>query len=280
MDRADVNARVLVYREQGIGDELMFASCYADIIAAAREVIIECDPRLTSLFARSFPGATVRPVTVDASGRETTKDYDRAISAGSLPQLFRRTIDEFPQRRVIVKADPARVAQWRERLRAAGSAPYVGIAWRSRLMTAERRREYTHLKEWGALFAVPGITWVNLQYDECEAELRDAERRFGVRVHRWASLDLMNDLDEVAALTTALDVVVSARTAVSMLSGALGIDTITLASRYSWTDLGTDRLPWLPAVRMMYRDPTRDWLSVLSAAAGALADVTRDVRRV
>jgi ADP-heptose:LPS heptosyltransferase len=145
-------------------------------------------------------------------------------------------------------------------------------------MTAERRREYTRLGEWGSLFAVPGITWVNLQYDECETELRDAEQRFGVRVHRWGSLDLMNDLDEVAALTTALDVVVSPRTAVSMLSGALGVDTITLATRYSWSDLGTNRLPWLPTARMIHREPTGDWAPVLSAAAVAIAEVARKVK--
>src|SRR5262249_33815621 len=134
--------------------------------------------------------------------------------------------------------------------------------------------------EWGALFTVPGITWVNLQYDDCEAELRRAEVRFGVRVHRWESLDLMNDLDEVAALTTALDVVVSPRTAVSMLSAALGVDTITLASPHSWADLGTTRLPWLPATRMIYREPTGDWAPVLSAAAGEIAAIARDLRPI
>jgi tetratricopeptide (TPR) repeat protein len=273
--RADGDARVLVYREQGIGDELMFASCYPDIIAAARKVVIECDPRLVSLFARSFPDADVRAPTVDASGQETINDYDCAIPAGSLPRVFRQTIDAFPQRRVTVHADPDRVSEWHKALREIGRPPYVGIAWRSGIMTAERRREYTRLEEWGRIFAVPNVTWVNLQYDDCESELRFAEERFAVRLHRWETLDLMNDLDEVAALTTNLDVVVAPRSAVSMLSGALGVDTFALANSYMWPDLGTRRLPWLPAVRMIYRQPNGQWAPVLSAAADAIAEVAR-----
>ena len=119
--------------------------------------------------------------------------------------------------------DAARVDAWRERLAALGPGPYVGISWRSKIQTAERRLEYTRLDEWGEIFAVPGVTWVNLQYDDCNRELRDAEQRFGVQIHRWDWLDLMNDFDEVAALITALDLVVAPFNAVSMLSGALGV---------------------------------------------------------
>jgi tetratricopeptide (TPR) repeat protein len=271
--REDKDSRVLVYREQGVGDELMLASCYPDIIAAAQEVIIECDPRLEALFARSFPEAVVRARSVDILGRETLHDYDRSIPAGSLARIFRRNLDEFPDERVIVKADPVKVAEWRERLREVGDGPYVGLSWRSKVKTAERRLEYTRLEEWGEIFDIPNVTWVNLQYDDCEHELHDAEERFGVRVHRWDFLDLMNDLDEVAALNSALDLVIAPRNAVSMLSGALGVETIALANRFSWADLGTDRLPWLPAARMIYREPNGEWAPALTALARAVAEV-------
>jgi hypothetical protein len=116
---------------------------------------------------------------------------------------------------------------------------------------------------------------VNLQYDECERELYDAEQRFGVRVHRWEWLDLMNDFDEVAALTTALDLVVAPRNAASMLAGALGVDTLVLANRYAWADLGTDRLPWLPAIQLLFREPNGEWTPVLEKAAIAVSEVAQ-----
>jgi hypothetical protein len=264
---------VLVYREQGVGDEIMFASCYADIIDAARDVVIECDARLTPLFTRSFPRADVRAQTFDGFRRETMHDFDRAIPAGSLMRWFRPTVDSFPDRGAYLVPDETRVAEWRHRLAELGPPPYIGLSWRSKIQTAERRLEYTRLEEWGRVFAVPGVTWVNLQYDECERELHDAETTFGVRIHRWEWLDLLNDFDEIAALVTALDFVVAPFNAVSMLSGALAIPTIAMGNRHGWSELGTGRLPWLPSLSLALRMPNEEWDDVLATAARAVADV-------
>ena len=156
-----------------------------------------------------------------------------------------------------------------------GPGPYVGISWRSKLQTAERRNEYTRLDEWADVFAVPGVTWVNLQYDDCTRELRDAEQRFGVQIQRWDWLDLMNDFDEAAALTSALDLVVAPFNAVSMLSGALGVRTVAMGNRFGWGELGTGRMPWMPSIVVASRLPNEEWDEVLTVAArevGTLAE--------
>ena len=275
----DQGTCVLVYREQGVGDEILFASVYPDLIAVAPAVIVECDRRLTGLFARSFPDATVRAFSFDpARGGETIvpPDFDRAIPAGSLPRHFRPDIASFPDRRSYLVPDPARVSRWRERL-AGHTRPIVGISWRSIVKTAERRLEYTQLREWGEILTIPGVTWVNLQYDDCERELREAERRFGVEVLRWPWLDLMNDFDEVAALTSCLDHVVAPRNAVAMLSGALGVPTTMMGNAWDWSDLGTGRSPWFPSVELAVREHRNDWDGVLAHAArrvAALASAT------
>ncbi len=273
--------RVLVYREQGVGDEIMLASCYPDVLAHADDVVIECDSRLVPLFARSFPTAEVRAQTTDARRRETAHDFERAIPAGSLMGLFRRHIDDFPDRGAFLVPDPARVEQWRERLGELGPGPFVGISWRSKIQTAERRLEYTRLDEWDDIFAVDGVTWINLQYDDCERELRDAEDRFGVKIQRWDWVDLMNDFDEVAALMTALDLVVAPFNAVSMLSGSLAVRTLIMGRRFGWSELGTGRLPWLPAVVLALQTPSEEWDDALAAATREVSDaVERAASRV
>jgi Flp pilus assembly protein TadD len=275
----DQGTRVLVYREQGVGDEIMFASVYGDLIATAPAVIIECDRRLTGLFTRSFPDATVRPFSYDpARGGETIvpPDFDRAVPAGTLPEQFRPDVSSFPDRRSYLVPDPERVERWRERL-SDRARPIVGISWRSIVKTAERRLEYTQLREWGEILTIPGVTWVNLQYDDCERELREAERRFGVEILRWPWLDLMNDFEEVAALTSCLDHVVAPRNAVAMLSGALGVPTTMMGNAWDWSDLGTGRSPWFPSVELAVREHRNDWDGVLAQAArrvAALASAT------
>jgi tetratricopeptide (TPR) repeat protein len=272
---ADTDARVLVYREQGVGDEIMLASMYPELIAATREVVVECDPRLVPLFARSFPEAEVRAETQDAMRVETVHDVDRAIPAGSLIRCLRPSVEAFPDRRSFLVPDPERVAAWHERLATVGPPPYVGITWRSKIQTAERRLEYTRLDEWDEIFATPGVTWVNLQYDDCNRELSDAQTRFGVRINRWDWLDLMNDFDEVAALITTLDLVVAPFNAVSMLSGALGIPTVAMGNRHGWGELGSNRVPWHPSIVVASRMPDETWDEVLHIAAREVSKVAQ-----
>jgi hypothetical protein len=166
------------------------------------------------------------------------------------------------------------VDAWRERLAEVGPGPYVGISWRSKVQTAERRLEYSRLDEWDAIFAHRDVTWVNLQYDDCERELRAAEDRFGVRAHRWDFVDLMNDFDEVAALVCALDLVLAPHNAVAMLSGGLGVDTVAMGI-YGWPQLGTERFPWMPSLRLAHRLAHEEWDAVIAVAADAVAATVR-----
>jgi tetratricopeptide (TPR) repeat protein len=267
---------VMVYREQGVGDEVLFASCYPDLIEAAGRVVIETDPRVASLFARSFPRATVRAQTVDAGWRErlAEPDFDVAVPCGSLPTVFRRTLADFPDRESYLVADPELVVKWGERL-ATAPGPRVGISWRSKLMTAERRLEYTRLAEWERVFGVAGASFFNLQYDECERDLADAQRRFGVAVQQFDDVDYMNDFETVAAIIANLDLVIAPRNAVAMLAGALGVPTVMMGNRWDWSDLGTDTCPWLPSVTLVFRELGQEWDRVLATAARRVEDLVR-----
>ncbi|NUB17450.1 hypothetical protein GAY28_37535, partial [Azospirillum brasilense] len=195
------SARLLVWREQGVGDEILFSSCYPDLLRRAGHLVVECDRRLASLFARSLPGATVRPPTVEP------RDVDVQIAAASLPRLLRSDWKRFPAQPWLVP-EPGRLDRWRDRLAALGPGLKVGIAWRSQVMDGERRAAYVTLDAFAPLFALPGGVFVNLQYGDCAAEIAAAEARFGVTIHRWDDLDLKDDFEAAAALTANLDLAV------------------------------------------------------------------------
>ncbi|HEY0833751.1 MAG TPA: N-acetylglucosaminyltransferase, partial [Azospirillum sp.] len=245
-----VGKRLLVWAEQGLGDELMFGTVIADLQATRAWVTVECDARLVRLFTRALPWANVRAETPNQNDADPD-DADLHIPMGSLPRLLRRGLADFPPRPFTLYPDPALAAEWRRRLAALGPGLTVGICWRSSRITAERAGAYTRLDRWGPLLTLPGVHAVNLQYDDCAVELAEAEGRFGVPVHRWPDLDLRNDLDGVAALMAGLDLVVSAPTAVGELAAALGTPVWRLGGAGDWSRLGTTCRPWFPAMRLI-----------------------------
>ncbi len=235
-----------IWREQGVGDDIRFASCFNDVITRAEteggRVIIETDPRLMTLYSRSFPFAEIRAegdVAYDG-------DIDFDIASGSLPGLFRNSISDFPATGGYLQPKEDQVTELRAQVDALGGGLKVGIAWRSRNMAATRRRFYTDLAEWQALFGRSDIQLVNLQYDKAEAEIEHANETLGAGIHCVDGLDLMNDLDGAAALTAAMDVVISAPVSVSDIAGAVARPCFTYGPYRHPMCLGTDHFPWYP----------------------------------
>ncbi|MGE3615427.1 MAG: tetratricopeptide repeat protein [Gemmatimonadales bacterium] len=258
--------RVLVWREQGVGDEILFATCLPDLVALGAEVTLLVDPRLVSLMRRGFP-----EIRVLADGALSNEHFDYQIPLGGLPRILRRTRADFRSRWSYLIPARQDVARWAERLRPLGESVRVGVCWRSGLAAGERTRYYAALEHWFRVFEIPGVSYVNLQYGECEAELGRIEAATGATIHRWADLDLKNDFDSVAALIWHLDLVITAPTAVSSLAGALGTETWQLDPGTDWTVFGEARSPWLPAVQLYRREAgERTWTSAFDAVVDAL----------
>ncbi len=267
--------RLLVWREQGLGDELFFGSCLTDLVGLGGHVILECEPRLVGLFQRTYPEFTVRAPTVDADGRELVdpSDYDCQVPIGSLPLYLRPELASFERHAPrYLLPDSERAALWRRRLARLGPGPKIGICWRSGNLRQERTRHYAELTEWAEVLQQAGVHFVNLQYGDCEAELIDAEALFGVRIERWPDLDLKGDLESVGALMAGLDFVISVGTAVAEQAAAMGAPVLRLALANSWDDLGQARYPWWPNVELVRRPWDRPWSEVLSEVAVALTE--------
>ncbi len=259
---------LLVWREQGVGDELMFGSCIADLADSGARVIVACTPRLRTLFSRSFPWATVIDEGDLASAYRLGLDYHLPI--GGLPRLLRRSTAEFPARRPYLTPAAERIDAWRDRLAALGAGLKVGLCWRSGLLTVARRASYAPLADWRPVLETPGVRFVSLQYDDSRVEIEQLSAATGVDIHRVRELDLKNDLDEAAALTAALDLVISAPTAVGEAAGALGVPVWRVTGGRDWTMLGTEGRPWFPSMEVLMRAPGGSWAAHLDDVADRL----------
>lgn len=258
---------LLVHGEQGVGDQIQFASCLPDTAARQGRVIVECEPRLVPLFARSFTGCDVVPQR-DRHHRE----FDCEIPLGSLPRLFRRRLSDFPSESGFLRPDMAKTLRWRERLAERDGTLLVGISWRGGTRPGDVRSRSTALSDWQPVLSVPQVGFVNLQYGDVEAELDSCRSRYGSPVRYFKEADPLVDLDEFAALVAALDLVISIDNSTVHLAGAIGMPVWALlpfAADPRWMR-ETARSPWYPSVRL-YRQPRPgDWGEVLAAVAGEL----------
>lgn len=260
---------LLVWGEGGVGDEILFASMYPDLLARGVRLVLECKGKLVQLFERSFPGARVVERCTPADPSIAT-GVAYQISAGGLGKHLRQNLASFPDRKGFLTADAGRVAYWRERLGRLGPGPKIGFSWRSGNLKGERALACSRLEDWGDLLRVPGVHWICLQYDRCEGDLEQARTRFNVKLHRFEDVDYFDDLDEVAALMTALDLVISAPTTVSMQAAALGVETWQMTYGVDWHTHGAGRHPWLPELVRVERRCGEPWSEIQRSIAQQL----------
>jgi hypothetical protein len=249
---------VLVWREQGIGDDVIFLTCLQDLIDAGYKPLVECDVRMMGLLKRSFPSITTREAIyrIDYPHDSPYDDFDCHFPMGSLMHYFRPSLDSFHNKSgAYLRVDLAKKAMWFERLeKIRNGKKLIGITWRGGLTDAVGQMKYSKLIDWAPLLSSEEFVFVNLQFGECEQELQEVESALGIQIHRWPDLDLKNDLDDVCALISNLDDVVTISSAVWTFSAALGARTSLLLSSPHWTMFNQDHIPFFSSVKCFCAD--------------------------
>ena len=154
--------RILLWCEQGIGDTLNWVSRLSLIASQADHCILECQEKLVPLLKRSFPDIEFKPE--DRSFDSKRDDFDVHLPMGSLYKHFVDEILAKPQVDPYLIPDPVRVNYWKERLNSLGKGPYVGISWKSSVVSDYRRQHYPPITEWSPILTIPDVTFINLQY--------------------------------------------------------------------------------------------------------------------
>ena len=265
--------RLLLWGEQGIGEEMMFGAMLADLSARGAGGVVECDHRLVQLFERSFKGWRFVPSTTPPAP-ETAGPFDAALPLGSLAQHLRPSIASFPRHAGYLRADRARTAALRRRYAGDGDNMIVGISW----MSGARRDalfKSTDLRSWAPILRVPGVTFVSLQYGTVGQQISAATRELGVTILEDPAIDQLRDVDGFAAQVAAMDHVVTVSSTAAHVAGALGRPgTVLLPAgrglKWHWM---TDRpdTPWYPSLTLLRQRAPENWDDVINDCAGRLA---------
>ncbi|MDB4307982.1 tetratricopeptide repeat-containing glycosyltransferase family protein [Gammaproteobacteria bacterium] len=255
--------KLLIYAEQGIGDQIMFASCLQDLSLASCEIILECESRLAPLFSRAFPFLHVHAGSWNEKSPECTREIDCHIPIGSLPRIFRRSVQAFPQHTGYLYPAPEQLAKWKSRFY--GPRLKIGISWRGGNCQQGENTRSIPLSLWSELLQSKGIQIINLQYGDSKDEVSAFNYSYGVTVSSWEDVNPLADMDFFAAEISALNLVITVDNSTAHLAGALGIPTWTLLpfdSDWRW-EFGRKTTPWYPSMRLYSQETPGDWHSVL-----------------
>ena len=254
---------VFVWRAQGIGDEIMFASLICELYAVSSKLIVECDLRLIPLFQRSFP----KDITFQ-SDRSLVKEamYDFHTSMGSLARIFRNSVESFEKSEVgYLRHDKARTDILRQGLLKGSATTLVGVSWKTASHVPNSEVRNIELSDLAQVLDRPEIQLVCLQYGDVSEEISRLKEDYGIYVAQVAEIDNRNDIDGLASLIMACDKVVSTTNVTVHLAGALGADVRVLLPFFARWIWGKPKSPstWYGSVTPYRQDKDKDWGKVL-----------------
>jgi hypothetical protein len=257
---------LLVYAEQGLGDNVQMFRYLPKLAAMGGRVILECPPGLFRLFQENTP----RGVSI-LKPDETPTDFDRHCPDMSLPLLFQTRLETIPND-IPYLHPPAEAVQACPVLPAAANGTrMVGLVWAGNPMHKNDHNRSMDFDRLGPLFDIPGITWVILQQERRPTGFADTVRQRG-----WLDpMGAVRDFADTAAIIDALDLVIGVDTAVMHLAGAMGKPAwllLPMVPDWRWLMQGQDS-PWYPSLRLFRQKTHNGWADVIQRVADALGSL-------
>jgi len=282
---------VIVYGEQGIGDEIMFASMLPDLIRDSKQVVFDCHKKLHRLFCASFPNIDIYPTREDEnimwpliggpSGPSNRYPVDAKVAIGDLGKFYRRSIEAFPGNPYIVASEKAAV-KWASVLADMfpDDKPVIALNWiGGHKKTRVEVRSMT-LESWLPILQ-QDAHFVSLQYTKCEEEIAAFEAKHGIRIHHLPQAAYSDHYDDVAGVVGSVDLVLTCCSSIVHLAGAMGVPCWVLTpSRPAWRyRLDLDYMPWYGQTVTLFRQAggSVDWAPVIEEVASNLKELC-DVR--
>ena len=276
---SDINKKfMLIWGEQGVGDQIMFASLISRFQQQAQRVFVETQQRLVPLFKRSFPEVSFFSIQDPPNSRLLDKSIDYQSPIGSLAQWLLPNEGSFPKSDSYLKTnvDKTRKLKAKYQQLAAGKL-LIGISWKS-VNKYIGKPKSTSLIQWRDLLSQKDCFFVNLQYSDVKNEIGTFTNQTGLSIYRDEDIDSLKSLDDFASQVAALDLIISIDNSTVHVAGALGRPVWTLlqyAPDWRWQLDRSDTL-WYPSMTL-YRQPVLgDWCSVFQQVQ---VDLQRFVER-
>jgi len=273
LDGTDLSKKsILIWTEQGIGDEIMFANMLETLSWMTDKITVECEERLVPLFQRSFPKMQFvsreqkpNPILLD-------RQIDYQIPIGSLAQWLRKNENQFPKKGSYLSASSEKASQLRDKYENLTDGRFlVGISWKSINHGTEKEKN-TILENWTPILSQKDCFFINLQYGNTEQEISKYCSSTGTLIYTDQEINPLKNLDDFAAQISALDLVISISNTTAHMSGALGKKVWTLlpyVPDWRWM-LKREDTPWYPNMKLFRQSQMHDWRDVFQRVSLSL----------
>ena len=242
--------KILILREQGIGEEILFSSVYQNMIDNFQNIKIEADKRLVSVFSRSFQN----DIFVEDgyySKNSKISEFDNVIYAGSMVKFFRKRKTDFTNSSYLLARKDI-VDEYKEKLSRYNKKLKIGISWKS-VINIYGSLKSLSIKDFHPLFTNDRLI-INLQYGNIDndKEYLSSQNKY---LKTFDNLDLFNDIESCMALLKNLDLFITVSNSTAHFAGALGIPTILIcpkkSSTYFYWNTSTGSSIWYKNIKVL-----------------------------
>jgi Tfp pilus assembly protein PilF len=255
---------LLVWAEQGIGDQILYASMLHELAELPQRNIISLNEKLLPIFRRSFPGYEF----INKADPISEEQYEEHISIGSLGGIFRNSLKDFERaHHPYILDDAARTQSIKSRPEFTKKTT-CGISWGS-INKKVGDDKSIPIQDLYPILKMNSIEFVNLQYGDIKSTLLRVKDEIGKKILNLDEIDLFEDVDGALSIIAACDIVVTSSNTTAHLAGALGKETLLLVP-YSvgqfWYWHAVDgKSIWYPSVRVFEQEQQGDWSAPVNA---------------
>jgi len=265
-----LNGTLLVLPEQGVGDEILYLGMISEVKERVNRLVVAVDSRLVPICIRSFEGVFF--VSVDTVDKNF--ECDAQIYMGSLGRYFRNDANCFHNVRLgYLKANLNMADELRSKM-IIHNKKICGVSWASSNREFGENKSIT-LCDMLPLFVNKDFHYVNLQYGDTSSERQTLFESTGLYIDEFQNIDKFNDLEGLASLISACDIVVTVSNTTAHLAAALGKPVlILLAEGYGllhYWQVERHDSPWYPSVKL-YRQ------KVIGSFDELMQDISNDIK--
>ena len=258
----DKKSKILIIREQGIGDEILYGTMYEDLLNEFPDLIIECDERLIPLFKNSFQNHKDKFVKLGTYSSDINKinNFDHIVYAGSLGKYYRNDLNSFPQKPYLKNIENYNDLELDSILNK-NKGFKIGISWKS-FKNRYSSEKSLSLEDFENILNIKNAIIFNLQYGDVKEELKNFTKKQNHKIITLRNLDLFNNFSGLANVLKNLDIFVTVSNSTAHLASALGVRTLLIkpakhASFHYW-DYEDGKTPWYNSVNIISKQNLKD----------------------